>query len=257
MTAESSMRWTSRPLPAAILAQILGTALAAVLVLVMPELLAYPWVVAALQGASSAIASHRLGAASWWQAIHLCFAPLALLASTFHIPPAAWLGGFVLLLLIFWRTDTSQVPLYLTNNTAAAALVPLLPKGPHFVADLGCGDGRVLRHLARQRPDCEFVGYEHAPLTWLFARLMSSSLNNVHIRYGSFWDAPLAPFDLIYAFLSPAPMPQLWKKSCAEMRPKSQLVTNSFAIPDANPSSVIKVNDRRKTVFYLYDIADR
>jgi hypothetical protein len=257
MAAESSRQFISRPLPAAILAQILGVALASVLVFVMPELLNYPWIVVALQGASSAIASHRLGAASWWQAIHLCFAPLVMLASTFNIPPFAWLSGFVLLLAIFWRTDTSQVPLYLTNSTAAAALVPLLPKGPRFVADLGCGDGRVLRHLARQRPDCEFVGYEHAPLTWLFARLMSSSLNNVHIRYGSFWDAPLAPFDLVYAFLSPAPMPRLWEKARAEMRPNCQLVSNSFAVLDVNPNSVIEVNDRRKTVFYLYDIADR
>lgn len=257
MTEDNSRRWGDRPLPSAILAQLLGTALAVVLVFVMPELLAYPWAVASIQGASSAIASQRLGAANWWQAIHLCFAPLALLASMLNLPPFAWLGGFLLLLLVFWRTDVSQVPLYLTNNTAAAALVPLLPKEPRFVADLGCGDGRVLRHLARQRPDCEFVGYEHAPLTWLFARLMSASLDNVHIRYGSFWDVPLAPYDLVYAFLSPAPMPRLWEKVCAEMRPGCQLVSNSFSIPEVDPRATIEVNDRRKTLFFLYEITDR
>jgi SAM-dependent methyltransferase len=241
------------PLFGAIAAQLLGTVLAIMLFyFIMPEVLRTPLLAALVQGACAAIASHQLKAPKWWQAIHLAFVPLLVLGLGLALPPWVWLGGFGLLLLIFWRTDKSRVPLYLTNSTTAAALVPLLPSSPSYVLDAGCGDGGLLRHLARARPDCEFVGIEHAPLTWLWARLLSSNLPNLHIRLGNFWQQPLAPFDLVYTFLSPTPMPALWQKAVDEMRPGCVLVSNSFAVPDITPESVLEVPDRRQTRLYCY-----
>jgi hypothetical protein len=64
-----------------------------------------------------------------------------------------------MLLLTFWRTDRSRVPLYLTNRSTADSLATLLlPATPVTVIDLGCGDGGLLRRLALARPDCRFVG---------------------------------------------------------------------------------------------------
>jgi SAM-dependent methyltransferase len=219
---------------------------------IMPEILRYPLLAALVQGGSVAIASQRLKAPRWWQAIHLAFAPLVVLGMSLALPPAAWLSGFGLLLLIFWRTDKSRVPLYLSNSITAAALVKLLPATPSYVLDAGCGDGGLLRHLARARPDCEFVGIEHAPLTWLWARVLAINLPNVHIRLGDFWKQPLAPFDLVYAFLSPAPMPDFWQKAVEEMKPGCLLVSNSFAVPDVAPENLVELTDRRQTQLYCY-----
>lgn len=249
----SSQPVIASPLLGAIAAQLLGTLLAALLFyFIMPEVLRYPLLAAFVQGGSVAVASHRLKAPRWWQAIHLVFAPLVVLGMSLALPPAVWLGGFALLLLIFWRTDKSRVPLYLTNSTTAGALVKLLPTTPSYVLDAGCGDGGLLRHLARARPDCEFVGIEHAPLTWLWARVLASNLPNVHIRLGDFWKQPLAPYDLVYAFLSPAPMPALWQKAVEEMKPDCLLVSNSFAVPEVAPESLIELADRRQTQLYCY-----
>ena len=233
---------------------MLGSCITAALLFVMPELWQYPLVVALLQGASCAIVSHALGCPPWWQGIHMAFFPAIVLALSLDLPPALWLAGFILLLLIFWRTDSSRVPLYLTNSKTAECLATLLPEGPHYVADLGCGDGRLLRMLARHRPDCEFVGIEHAPLTWLWARLMSQSLPNIHIRYGSTWDQHLTPFDLVYAFLSPAPMAQLWSKTSTEMRPGTRLISNSFPVPEVPAEAIIEVGDSRRTQLFVYFI---
>ncbi|MDD5250286.1 MAG: class I SAM-dependent methyltransferase [Rhodocyclaceae bacterium] len=241
------------PVRDAILAQGLGSLVAATLIyLVWPQLWQLPLAVAAVQGACAALTAYKLEAPPWWLAIHFAFAPLVVAASSLAVAPGWYLAAFVALLLVFWRTDKSRVPLFLTNATAAAAVAALLPARPCHVVDLGCGNGGLLRRLARARPDCEFFGLEHAPLPWLWARLTTLNRPNVTIRYGDFWALHLGLFDVVYAFLSPAPMPRLWQKAAAEMKPDSLLVSNSFAVPDVAPDATAAVGDRRATRLYVY-----
>jgi len=241
----------------AILAQVLGSLVAAALIeLAWPRLWSQPLAVALIQGSCAALASYKLEAPPWWLAIHLAFAPLVVMASALSIAPLWYLAAFILLLLTFWRTDKGRVPLYLSNAATATAVADLLPPHPCHVADLGCGNGGFLRRLALVRPDCEFLGIEHAPLPWLWACLSTFRLPNVHIRYGDFWSLQLGLFDLVYAFLSPAPMPQLWEKAQGSMREDAVLVSNSFAIPAVEPLKIIDVPDRRATRLYLYRPGD-
>lgn len=249
MTTEVSLP----PLRAAIIAQILGTLIALGLVaLLYPKLFQTPLAVAAIQSVCAAFTSHKLEAPPWWLAIHLGFMPLVVLASGLGLQPAWYLAAFLLLLLIFWRTDRSRVPLYLSNRQTTEAVAGLLPEWPCQAIDLGCGNGALLRTLARRRPDCRFVGIEHAPLPWFWARLASVGLANCRIHYGDFWKQPLQDFALVYAFLSPAPMTRLWAKAEAEMKPGALLVSNSFAVPDVPATATLLVGDRRGTHLLCY-----
>lgn len=248
----------SAPLRTALAAQLGGLLLAGLTIrFLAPTLVEHLLVAALLQGITAAAISHLLGAPRWWLTIHLGFLPLAVLAQSLTLPPWLWLAGFVLLLLVFWRTDQSRVPLYLSNAATATALAALLPARPCRVIDLGCGDGALLRRLARARPDCCFVGIEHAPLTWLWARLAATGLENLTIQRGDFWPLPLAGFDLVYAFLSPAPMPRLWAKAQAEMAPAALLVSNSFEVPGIVAGSMVAVTDRRQTRLHCYQPGGR
>ncbi|MGE5468768.1 MAG: class I SAM-dependent methyltransferase [Ignavibacteria bacterium] len=241
------------PLRDALIAQALGSLMAAALIyLVWPKLWETPLAAAAVQGACAALAAHKLDSPRWWIAIHLVFVPLVVAAGTLQVAPGWYLAAFVLSLLVFWRTDSSRVPLFLTNATAAAAVAALLPARPCHVVDLGCGDGGLLRQLARARPDCEFLGIEHAPLPWLWARIRTLGLPNVYVRYGNLWSQHLGLFDVVYAFLSPAPMPELWRKAVEEMNAGALLVSNSFAVPDVAPERTEDVDDRRGTRLYVY-----
>jgi SAM-dependent methyltransferase len=245
------------PLRTAALAQALGALASLALAhLAFPELLR-PLSAAGVQGLFAALASYLLKAPTWWLPIHLVFAPLVVLASGLALNPTWYLGAFLLLLAIFWRTDKSRVPLYLSNAATASVVATILPAGSCKVVDLGCGDGALLRTLARLRPDCQFLGLEHAPLPWLWARLAALGLGNCQIRYGDFWHQSLEQFDLVYAFLSPAPMPRLWTKAKLEMKRGALLVSNSFPAPDAMPEDTLEVADRRVTQLFCYRPGDQ
>ncbi len=220
--------------------------------LFFPELLAHGLLLAMLQGGVAALMARWMQAPPWWLAIHLGFMPLVVLARMLELPGWIWPSGLALLLLVFWRTDRSRVPLYLSSRQAAESLLHLLPAGPCRVLDLGCGDASLLRHLAANRPESRFVGIEHAPLPWLWARLASRSFGNLNIVHGDFWRHSLAAYDVVYAFLSPAPMPELWVKASREMAAGAILVSNSFAVPGQLEARRIEVADGAMTYFYVY-----
>ncbi len=191
----------------------------------------------------------------WWRVIHALFAPMAWGVSRLEIGPGWFLLLFVLLLLVYRGALTGQVPLYLSNRPSAAALARLIAdrRDLRFL-DLGAGIGSVVIALARERPDAHFTGVENAPATWLVGRLRSARLRNCDWRWGNLWRSDLARHDVVYAFLSSAPMAALWAKVQKEMRPGSLFVSNSFAVPGVQASSVIEVNDARQTLLYCYQM---
>jgi hypothetical protein len=211
-----------------------------------------PLLVAVVQGTAAALVAAATRAPRWWWAIHLVFLPLAVAALRLDVAPAWYLAAFVVLALVFGRTDATRVPLFLTNRTTADALAALLPAARCTVTDLGCGLGGVVLRLARARPDARFVGIERAPLPWLVARLRASTLPNVEIRRGDLFAQDLGATDVCYAFLSPAPMARLQLKLGTELAAGALFVSNSFPLPGVAPDGVCELADRRGTRLYRY-----
>lgn len=191
----------------------------------------------------------------WWQVLHLVFAPLAWWVLGLDIPPLWFLGGFMILLLLFRGAVTEQVPLYHTSDANIRLLAQLLPNTPGLnVIDLGAGWGGVLTGLARCRPEMRFVGIENSPLSWLVGKLRCLPLRNLQWHWGNFWEVDLGDFEVVYAFLSPAPMPNLWEKACAEMRPGAMLISNSFVVPDVAPVQVLGNSSLGERQLFVYRI---
>ncbi len=196
------------------------------------------WIV--LAGIVAALLSRRLRLPSWWQAINLAFPPLLGLALQSSIDPAWYLAGFLLLALTSSGVIRTRVPLYLSSPRAAEELAARLPAHAHLL-DLGCGLGGPLARLQRLRPDASLEGVEAAPLNWLISRLRLGRRARVHL--GSLWDADLSACDVVYAYLSPAPMARLWEKARGEMRPGSLFISNTFAVPGVAPDEEVELND--------------
>lgn len=176
----------------------------------------------------------------WWQFIGLGFVPMLWLALQGGLDPTWYLAGFALLAATSLGSIRTRVPLYLSSPQAAAALATRLPEGGRLL-DLGCGLGGPLARLAALRPDVRLSGVEAAPLNWLVARLRLAG--RAHIKLGSLWEADLAQYDVVYAYLSPAPMPRLWEKARREMRPGSLLISNTFAIPGVEADETVELGD--------------
>lgn len=191
----------------------------------------------------------------WWRLMHAVFMPLIWLTHSLAIEPGWFLLAFVLLLLVYRGALSGQVPLYLSNKQTVSALAELLAErdAPRFL-DLGSGLGSTIIPLADHRPDGAFTGYENAPLTWLCARLLSVGRDNINWRCEDLWQAQLGEYDVVYAFLSPTPMPELWAKVRAEMQPGSLFISNSFAVPGVSPSQIIEVDCQPPRPLYCYRI---
>ena len=112
--------------------------------------------------------------------------------------------------------------------------------------------GRVLAaelaHAIRVGVLCALI----APLTWLVGLLLGVGRPNIRWRWDDLWQADLGNYDVVYAFLSPAPMPRLWEKVQAEMKPGSLFISNSFPVPGATPDQVIEVDCTPPRPLYCY-----
>ncbi|MFT3905662.1 MAG: class I SAM-dependent methyltransferase [Steroidobacteraceae bacterium] len=217
-----------------------------------------PWFFVITWGVLAALLSRLAQLERWWLPIQLLF-PLAVLAMlVLDLNPVWYLAALALLVLVYWSTFRTRVPLYLSNRKVWQQLLRELPpaggeRRVRFV-DLGCGVGGLIGYLAAQRPDAQFVGVEVAPLPMLCARLrmLLSRRSNARILWDSLWSCDLARYDVVFAFLSPVPMPDLWRKVRAEMRPGTLFISSSFPVPGVKPARELTVADARATQLYLY-----
>lgn len=213
-----------------------------------------PWPATALAiGAVALLLASLTRQPWWWRLIHMLFAPLASAIAALSIAPGWFLLAFILLLLVYRGALTGQIPLYLSSKDTAAALAELMSERPdkRFL-DLGAGIGSVLRPLARALPEAQFTGIENAPATWLAGYLCTAGLPNCTWRWGDIWRTSLTDYDLVYAYLSPAPMPALWEKVKLEMPSGGLFISNSFPVPGVEASSVVEIDDARQTRLYCY-----
>jgi SAM-dependent methyltransferase len=248
---------TIRQIP--ILAAILAQLVAGVATFGLAFLLAGFWapetallVLVAVQALLAAGVSYLLRLQVWWLWIAALF-PLALYLGLNLGDVPAWPFGlaFVVLYLFFSNTARERVPLYLSNRQTAQALCQLMrDRGAHRFIDLGCGFGGVVRTVAGNGYTAS--GVETAPMAFLIARVLSSLKRRGTIVRRDLWTVDLSDVDVVYTFLSPEPMPALYRKAKAEMKPGSLLVSNSFAVEGIEPLEVWELPDRRRTQLFLY-----
>lgn len=218
---------------------------------------------ALLCGGIAALLSYFSGLARWWLIIQFLFVPGLFLMLKLNIPPALYLAAFILMLLVYWSTFHTQVPLYLSSKRVWQTLEELLPQvhsvhGFKFI-DIGSGTGGVPRYLSKVRSDGQFTGIESAPLPYWISKLLLnlSGRSNCRIIWGSFWAHDLAEYDVVYAYLSPVPMAKLWEKIRREMRPGSLFISNTFVVPEYSPDYSITLEDLQHSTLHIWRIQAR
>ncbi|WP_374602058.1 methyltransferase type 12 [Niveibacterium sp.] len=248
------MQTPTFPATRALVAQLIGACCVA-LFAKTGVLFGFPlFALACLQGVFAALTAALMRADRWWLPLHLVFLPAVLVVSGLGLPRWVWAVAFAVLALVYWTSFRTQVPLFLSNRRTVAALAEALPDGPMRVLDIGSGTGSFVRAFARLRPESQVDGIEAAPGPAALAAWLARRIPNAGLARGDFFEADWSGYDVVYAFLSPVPMAEVWDKARAEMRPGCVLVSNSFPVPDVESSGVLQVDDRRKTQLYCYTV---
>jgi hypothetical protein len=191
----------------------------------------------------------------WWIPIHLLFLPCAFVLLTLNLPSWLYFVVVVLMTLIFWGTIRGDVPLFLSSPEVAQALIILLQQeGASTFADLGSGVGSVAIPIAKQLTGIKVNAWERAPLPWLLSVWRGRRLANFITSRRNFFSANFKHYDVVFAFLSPAAMPEVSEKIKREMRSGTLFISSSFPAPDWSPESIKRIKDRRKTLLYCYRI---
>jgi len=154
-----------------------------------------------------------------------------------------WLGAFSAVWLVERNAFRERVPLYLSGRSAIKALAEILPTPCRFL-DIGCGLGGVISELSEIHPQGRFDGIESAPIPWLLSRIRLRKKENCQVYWGDFWSFSLQNYDVVYCFLSPAPMSRLWEKACFEMPSGSLFISNRFCPANVRvPDLTLEISD--------------
>ncbi len=192
---------------------------------------------------------------SAWR-LFCALAPLAsALAISREIPTWLLASAFLVSALLYFPTLWTRVPFYPTALPMYDQVAKLLPGEREFrFIDLGCGFATLAYSLARRFPKGQFYGAEISPLALLVGFARSVVQKNLHVRASNFWKSDLGNYDVVYAFLAPPPMPKLWEKVKAEMKPGSLFIVNAFPVPGVAATETHEVADRGRQKLFIYRI---
>ena len=212
------------------------------------------WQLALVQGGVAALLSYLLQQPTWWPPLHFIFFPAILLAQQASVPTWLYLAAFLMLVLFYWSTFRTRVPLYLSDSKAWQALVPLLPETRAFrFIDVGSGLGDVPFFLESRFQKGHFYGTEIAPAPWLISRVRTwFKRSRVVFMRRDYTALDLADFDVVFAFLSPAVMPALWEQAQAQMQSGSLFISLSFGVQAREPDHEIALAVGARHTLYAW-----
>ena len=119
--------------------------------------------------------------------------------------------------------------------------------------ELGCGNGRISRDLAKTTDAKEIVGVELSLLQWLIAKLqsrMDGSFTKTSFVLGNAFKHDVSDYDAVYMFLMPETYAKIQNKLEKELKPGSQVVTYVWPIPGWMPTKIDK--QEGSVDIYLY-----
>jgi len=199
--------------------------------------------------------------AIWWRWIHLAFPIVIWAMLMFNVPNEIYLVGFLVTLSIFWTSFRTQVPYYPSRLDVWQQMAHITAQyqsnhaTPLRIIDIGSGLGGLSLYLAKNYPNAIVEGIEIAPLPWLLSRIRALiARSTARFKLGNYHALNFAEYDIVFAYLSPAAMADLWEKSKNEMRSGTLLVSLEFEVPGLSPTESSVQKGQGRTLF-VYKIA--
>ena len=148
-------------------------------------------------------------------------------------------------------TGISPMP---SSRAAQKAFLKVLPQNAVHIYELGSGWGGVAFAMARACPKATIHAFELSWVPWLISICIRAiyQYKNVKIYRRNFFCFSLSKADVVVCYLYPGAMCKLRSVFEKELRSKTQVLSNSFAIHGWKPHAVIPVNDIWHSKIYAY-----
>ena len=124
------------------------------------------------------------------------------------------------------------------------------PEPGSSIADLGSGDGRVLRAIASKFDDVELYGYEKDPILVEVSRRLSEGYENIHVVNTDLFNVDLSRHDIIYSYLTPEALRRLRDKALDFIDQGGIWIALDYRIPGVRPSIVLELDKWHR--YYIY-----
>ncbi|MEI6836745.1 MAG: class I SAM-dependent methyltransferase [Alcaligenaceae bacterium] len=230
----------------ALAVQILALCCVAALALINLYTLALPiellWL-CLLQAGLSTLFSIVLQHEIWWRYIHCIFPIAAYATHRLALPSLIYLVGFLLLLSLYPSCIKNRVPYFPSKKPVWDRINDLLKsRNTTNLIDLGSGLGGLVLDLKQKNPALTVIGIESAPLPWLISVLRKLYTNSkARFILGNYQSLNFGHYDVIFTYLSPAPMENLYAKAVQEMRPNTLFISHEFPVPNVKPGFTLDV----------------
>lgn len=204
-----------------------------------------------LNGIFSAVLAWMIKLSWWWRYIVAFFPIAATFMMQLQLPPSLFLGIFIFLALLYWTTFKSQVPFYPSNIKIWREVEKLFSDyDVKRMIDIGSGLGGAALYWSQQHSLMRVDGVEVAPLPWLIS-VVRAKLTASQARFlrQDYMTLNFADYDVVFAYLSPAAMDNLWDKARQEMRSGTLLVSYEFIVEGHKPSIIMPVEGSEKRIY--------
>jgi SAM-dependent methyltransferase len=139
-----------------------------------------------------------------------------------------------------------DVPYIPTSARAVEAMLKLADvKSTDIVYDLGCGDGRIVIHAARNM-GARGVGIDIDPERIREARenaIKESVEDLVRFEENNFFDADIREATVVTIFLLEQVNPRMRPKLLADLKPGTRVVSNTFDMGEWKPDKEVTLED--------------
>jgi len=148
----------------------------------------------------------------------------------------------LLLLGSFAYAAASGAPWVPTRKRDVARVARLLNlQAGERAVELGCGNGRVCRDLARRVPEAQVVGVELSFLQYIVALLQGRATgSSARFRWQNAFKHDLSNYDGVYVFLMPETYEKIQPKLDRELKPGARVVSYVWPIPGWEPVEIDK-----------------
>lgn len=167
---------------------------------------------------------------------------------------------FVLVLLIglsiVWSTlRTGMSPMMSSRKACQTMLAAIDKPAAGALIDLGSGWGTLVIAVAKKNPTQQVIGYELSWLPWLVSviRKRALGLTNLSLYRKDYNEANLSNASTLFCYLFPKAMNSLQEKLQLELANGTRIISNTFALPSSEPTSVMRLKDFYQTPIYVYD----